>query len=40
MVIGLGSAAATLQFNGNGQTVKASCPKPEPDALLVDAPLI
>jgi len=40
MVIGMGSAAATLQFNGNGQNVKVSCPKPEPDALLVDAPLI
>jgi hypothetical protein len=40
MVIGMGSAAATLQFNGNGQNVKATCPKPEPDALLVDAPLI
>jgi hypothetical protein len=40
MVIGMGSAAATLQFNGNGQDVKATCPKPEPDALLVDAPLI
>lgn len=40
MVIGLGSAAASFQFNGNGQTVKAICPKPEPDALLVDAPVI
>lgn len=40
MVIGLGSAAATLQFNGSSQDVKASCPKPEPDALLVDAPVI
>lgn len=40
MVVGMGSAAASLQFNGNGQTVKVSCPKPEPDALLVDAPLI
>lgn len=40
VVIGLGSAAASFQFNGNGQTVKAVCPKPEPDALLVDAPVI
>ncbi len=40
MVIGLGAAAATFQFNGDGQSVKVSCPKPEPDALLVDAPLI
>lgn len=40
MVIGMGSAAATLQFNGNGQPVKATCPKPEPDALLVDAPIL
>lgn len=40
MVIGLGSAAATLQFNSNGQNVKVSCPRPQPDALLVDAPLI
>jgi len=40
MVIGMGSAAASLQFNGNGQNVPVSCPKPEPDALLVDAPLI
>lgn len=40
MVIGLGSAAASLQFNGSSQVIKASCPKPEPDALLVDAPII
>lgn len=40
MVIGMGSAAGTLQFNGNGQNVPVTCPKPEPDALLVDAPLI
>lgn len=40
MVVGMGSAAASLQFNGSGQTVKVSCPKPEPDALLVDAPVI
>ena len=40
MVIGMGSAAASLQFNGSGQNVPVSCPKPEPDALLVDAPLI
>lgn len=40
MVIGLGGAAASLQFNGSSQVIKASCPKPEPDALLVDAPLI
>lgn len=40
MVIGMGSAAATLQFNGNGQNVKVSGPKPEPNALPVDAPLI
>jgi hypothetical protein len=40
MVIGMGSAAATFQFNGNGQSVKATCPKPEPDALLVDAPIL
>lgn len=40
MVIGLGSAAASLQFNGSSQVIKASCPKPEPDALLVDAPVI
>jgi len=40
MVIGMGSAAATLEFNGDGQSVPVSCPKPEPDALLVDAPVI
>jgi hypothetical protein len=40
MVIGMGSAAATFQFNGGGQSVKATCPKPEPDALLVDAPIL
>lgn len=40
MVVGMGSASATLQFNGNGQDVKATCPKPEPDALLIDAPVI
>ncbi len=40
MVIGMGSASASLQFNGNGQVVKAVCPKPEPDALLVDAPIL
>lgn len=40
VVIGMGSAAATFQFNGDGQNVKATCPKPEPDALLVDAPVI
>lgn len=40
MVIGMGSAAASLQFNGSSQVVPVSCPKPEPDALLVDAPLI
>jgi hypothetical protein len=40
MVIGMGSAAATLQFNGNGQAVPVTCPKPEPDALLVDAPIL
>ncbi len=40
VVIGLGAAAATFQFNGDGQNVKAVCPKPEPDALLVDAPVI
>jgi hypothetical protein len=40
MVIGLGSAAATFQFNGDGRSVKAVCPKPAPEALLVDAPLI
>lgn len=40
MVIGLGSAAATLQFNGDGQPVPVSCGKPEPDALLLDAPVI
>lgn len=40
MVIGMGSAAATFQFNGNGQSVKATCPKPTPDALLVDAPIL
>jgi hypothetical protein len=40
MVVGLGSAAATLQFNGNGEAVKVTCPKPEPDALLVDAPIL
>ncbi|HEX5357946.1 MAG TPA: DUF6801 domain-containing protein [Aquabacterium sp.] len=40
MVIGMGSAAATLQFNGSNQTVPVSCPKPEPDALLVDAPIL
>ncbi|MFT3858620.1 MAG: hypothetical protein QM742_14355 [Aquabacterium sp.] len=39
MVIGMGSAAATFEFS-NGRTVKAVCPKPEPDALLVDAPVI
>ncbi|RZI85569.1 MAG: hypothetical protein EOP38_04650 [Rubrivivax sp.] len=40
MVIGMGSAAGSLQFNGNGQNVPVTCAKPEPDALLVDAPLI
>jgi len=40
MVIGMGSAAASLQFNGSSQVVPVSCPKPEPDALLVDAPII
>ncbi len=40
MVIGMGSAAATFQFNGNGQSLKANCPKPTPDALLVDAPIL
>jgi hypothetical protein len=40
MVIGLGNAEASLQFNGSSQVIKASCPKPEPDALLVDAPVI
>jgi len=40
MVIGMGAAAASLQFNGTGQNVPVTCPKPEPDALLVDAPLI
>jgi len=40
MVIGMGSAAATFQFNGNGQSVTATCPKPTPDALLVDAPIL
>ncbi len=40
MVIGMGTAAATFQFNGNGQNVKATCAKPEPDALLVDAPIL
>jgi len=40
MVIGMGSAAATLQFNSDGKNVKATCAKPAPDALLVDAPLI
>lgn len=40
MIVGLGSAAATLYFNGSGEPVQASCPKPEPDALLIDAPII
>ena len=40
MVIGMGSAAASLQFNGGGPVIKVTCPKPEPDALLVDAPVI
>ncbi len=40
MVIGMGSAAASLQFNGSSQVVPVSCPKPQPDALLVDAPII
>lgn len=40
MVIGMGSAAASLQFNGSSQVVPVTCPKPEPDALLVDAPII
>lgn len=40
MVIGLGSAAATLQFNGTPQPVPVSCGKPDPDALLLDAPVI
>lgn len=40
MVIGMGSAAATLQFNGTAQAVPVSCGKPEPDALLLDAPII
>ncbi|RZL10590.1 MAG: hypothetical protein EOP40_05825 [Rubrivivax sp.] len=40
MVIGMGSASASLQFNGSSQVIKATCPKPEPDALLVDAPIL
>jgi hypothetical protein len=40
MVIGMGAAEATFQFNGNGQNVKATCAKPMPDALLVDAPIL
>lgn len=40
MIVGLGSAAGTLYFNGSGEPVPASCPKPEPDALLIDAPII
>lgn len=40
MVVGLGSAAASLQFNGSSEVVKVTCPKPEPDALLIDAPII
>lgn len=40
MVVGLGTASASLEFNGNGQTVEASCPMPDPNALLIDAPII
>jgi hypothetical protein len=40
MVIGLGAASASLRFNGNSQVVPVTCPKPAPDALLVDAPVI
>lgn len=40
MVIGMGSAAASLQFNGSNEVVPVTCPKPEPDALLVDAPIL
>jgi hypothetical protein len=40
VVIGMGTAAATFQFNGTGAPVKATCPKPAPEALLVDAPVI
>lgn len=40
MIVGLGSASASLRFNGGGETVEASCPRPEPDAYLIDAPII
>ncbi len=40
VVIGMGTAAATFEFNNNGKQVKATCERPVPDALLVDAPVI
>lgn len=40
MVVGLGTASASLEFNGNGQTVEANCPMPDPNALLIDAPIL
>jgi hypothetical protein len=40
MVIGMGTAAATLKFNGAGADVKATCAQPKPEALLVDAPVM
>ena len=40
MVIGMGTAAATFQFNGSGNNVQATCAKPSPEALLVDAPVL
>jgi hypothetical protein len=40
MVLGMGTAAATLKFNGTGADVKATCAQPKPEALLVDAPVL
>jgi len=40
MVLGMGTAAATFKFNGSNADVKATCAKPSPEALLVDAPVL
>jgi hypothetical protein len=40
VVIGMDTAAATFEFNNDGKQIKATCARPAPDALLVDAPVI
>lgn len=37
IVLGLGSASADLQFDGEAEATPATCDAPSPDALLVDA---